>query len=256
MRSILAIAQRELRAYFVSPLAYVVIGFFLGVTGLFFDLFVRSYSQASLQAGMNPYLAEQLNLHDALIRPLYSNFHVIFLFIVPLVSMRLLAEEKKQGTAELLLTAPIKTSELVLGKFAGAMSFLAVILLLTVQYPLFLWGAGSAPPLGSFLSAFAGACLLAGAFLSVGLFMSSLTENQIVAAVTSFVLLLVLWVIGFAGQMAGGKLEVFFKAISLTENTEDFSKGVVDTKNIVFFLTFIALNLFLTQRAVESRRWR
>lgn len=256
MRTTIAIARRELYAYFVSPLAYVVIGFFLAVTGLFFDLFVRSYSQYTLQAGMNPYLAEQLNLHDALIRPLYSNFHVILLFIVPLVSMRLLAEEKKQGTAELLLTAPVKTSELVLGKFLGALSFLVIIMLLTVQYPLFLWISGSAPPLGAFLSAFGGACLLAGAFLSVGLFMSSLTENQIVAAVTCFVLLLVLWVIGFAGQMAGGKVETLFKAISLTENTEEFSKGVVDTKNVVFFLSFIAFNLFLTQRAVESRRWR
>jgi len=256
VRTVLAIAQRELRAYFVSPLAYVVIGFFLAVTGLFFDLFVRQYSRVSIEAGMNPYMAQQLNLHDALIRPLYANFHVILLFIVPLISMRLLAEEKRQGTAELLLTAPIRTYELVLGKFVGALGFLLVIMVLTVQYPLFLWGAGSAPPLGPFLSAFGGACLLAGAFLSVGLFMSSLTENQIVAAVTCFVILLVLWVIGFAGQLAGGKVETLLRALSLTENTQDFAKGVVDTKNVVFFLSFIAFNLFLTQRAIESRRWR
>ena len=256
MKNIAAIAQREIRAYFVSPLAYVVIGFFLLVTGFFFDLFVRSYSMASVQAGMNPFLAQQLNIHDALIRPLYQNFHVILLFIVPLVSMRLLAEEKKQGTAELLLTAPIRTSELVLGKFLGSLIFIAILLLLTVQYPLFLLGAGAAPPFGSFISAFLGALLLAAAFLSVGIFMSSLTENQIVAAVTTFVLLLVLWVIGYAGQMAGGALGDLFRSISLTENTEDFAKGVIDTKNVVFFLSFVAFNLFLTQRAIDSRRWR
>jgi ABC-2 type transport system permease protein len=256
MRNVMAIAQREVRAYFVSPLAYVVIGFFLAVSGLFFDLFVRAYSNASLQAGMNPFMAQQLNLHDALIRPLYSNFHVILLFIVPLISMRLLAEEKRQGTAELLLTSPVKSSELVLGKYAGALVFILILMFLTAQYPLFLWSAGSVPPMGSFLAAFLGASLLAAAFLSVGLFMSSLTENQIVAAVTCFVILLVLWVIGFAGQFAGEKLGVLFRAMSLTENTEDFSKGVVDSKNLIFFLSFIAFNLFLTQRAVDSRRWR
>jgi ABC-2 type transport system permease protein len=256
VRNVIAIAQREVRAYFVSPLAYVVLGFFLAVAGLFFDLFVRSYSMASIQSGMNPFLAQQLNLHDALVRPLYQNFHVILLFIVPLVSMRLLAEEKKQGTAELLLTAPIRTSELVLGKFTGALAFLAILMFLTVQYPLFLWFSGARPPMGAFLSAFLGGLLLAAAFLSVGLFMSSLTENQIVAAVTCFVVLLVLWVIGFAGQMAGGAFESLFKAISLTENTEDFSKGVIDSRNLVFFLTFIAFNLFLTQRVLDSRRWR
>ena len=256
MTNVLAIAQREIKAYFVSPLAYVVIGFFLGVTSLFFDLFVRSYAEASLQAGMNPYLAQQLNVHEGLIRPLYSNFHVIMLFIVPLISMRLLAEEKKQGTAELLLTAPIRTSELVLGKFGGALVFVTILMLLTAQYPLFLWISGAAPPLGAFVSAFLGALLLAAAFLSVGLFMSSLTENQIVAAVTCFVLLLVLWVIGYAGQLAGGALGGFLRAVSLTENTEDFSKGVIDTRNLIFFLSFVAFNLFLTQRAIESRRWR
>jgi len=256
VRIVLAIAQRELRAYFVSPLGYVLIGLFLAIKGFFFYLFVWSYSEASLQAGSNPFLAEQLNIHTALIEPLYSNFNVILLLVVPLISMRLLAEEKKQGTAELLLTAPIKSSELILGKFAGALAFLTVLMLLTLQYPLFLWGAGTPPPVGPLLATLLGFLLLVTSFLSVGLFMSSLTENQIVAAVTSFVLLLILWVVGFAGQLAGGTLGELLRAISLTENMDDFLKGVIDTRNVVFFLTFIAFNLFLTQRAVESRRWR
>jgi len=256
MRNVFAIAGREIRAYFVSPLAYVIIGFFLFVTGLFFDLFVRSYALAALQAGTNPFLAEQLNIHEALVRPLYQYLHIILLFVVPLLSMRLLAEEKKQGTAELLLTAPIKTSELVLGKYAGALTFVGVLMALTAQYPFFLWASGASPSLGPLLASILGALLLAAAFLSVGLFMSSLTENQIIAAVTSFVLLLILWIIGFAGEMAEGGAGSLLKAISLTENTEGFGKGVIDTQNLIFFVTFIAFNLFLTQRAIESRRWR
>ncbi len=256
MRNVLAIARRELGAFFGSPLAYVIIGFFLAGTALFFDIFVRMYAAASLQAGMNPLLAEELSVHEGLIRPLYQNFGFILLLVVPLLSMRLLAEEKKQGTAELLLTAPVRTSELVLGKYAGALGFLVVLMILTVQYPFFLWAWGATPPLGPFLSAFLGVLLLGAAFLSVGLFMSSLTENQIIAAVTSFVVLLVFWIIGFAGQVLGGRLEVLFRALSLIENVEDFSKGVIDTRHVVFFLTFIAFNLFLTQRAIDSRRWR
>lgn len=256
MRNVAAIAGREMRAYFVSPLAYVIIGLFLFVTGFFFDLFVRSYAIAAMQAGTNPFMAGQLNLHDALIRPLYENLHVIMLLVVPLLSMRLLAEEKKQGTVELLLTAPIRTSELVLGKYAGALGFVLVLMLLTVQYPFFLWVSGSAPPVGPFLASILGALLLAAAFLSVGLFTSSLTENQIIAAITSFVLLLILWLVGFAGDIAEGPIGALLKSISLTENSEGFGKGVIDTQNVVFFLTFIAFNLFLTQRAIESRRWR
>jgi ABC-2 type transport system permease protein len=256
MRNVLAIADRELRAYFISPLGFVVIALFLGVTGLFFDLLVRSYADFTMQVAMNPIYADQLNLHDALVRPLYQNFHIILLLVVPLISMRLLAEEKKQGTAELLLTAPIRTSELVVGKYMGALGFLAILMILTAQYPLFLWVSDAPPPMGAFLSVFVGTSLLAAAFLSVGLLMSSLTENQIVAGVASFVSLLILWMIGWVGEFAGERAGQILQAISLTENTEDFSRGVIDTRNIVFFVTFIGFNLFLTQRAIDSRRWR
>jgi ABC-2 type transport system permease protein len=256
MRNVAAIATRELKSYFVSPLAYVVIALFLLVTGYFFDILVFLYSRASLQAGMNPFMAEQLNLHDGLIRPLYANLHIILMLVVPLVSMRLLAEEKRQGTAELLLTAPVKTSELVLGKYLGAMTFLAILIILTAQYPLFIWGAGAKPPLAAYLSAVLGALFLTAAFLAVGLLMSSLTENQIVAAVGSFVANLVLWLIHFMADRWPGKVGEFLESLSLLQNTEEFAKGVIDTRPVVFFAGFIAFSLFLTQRVLDSRRWR
>lgn len=256
MRNTLAIARRELGSFFASPLGYVIAGLFLLITGIFFYMIVRFYALDSMQAGMNPMLAERLDIHEGVVRPFYQNLGFIFLLVVPLLSMRLLSEEKKQGTAELLLTAPIRTHEIVLGKYAGALAFLLVLLVLTFQYPIFLSLSGATPPVGPLLSAFLGVLLLGAAFLSVGLFMSSLTENQIVAAICSFLVLLVFWMAGIVGQLAAGAAEGVFRSISLIENAEDFSKGIIDTRHVVFFASFIAFNLFLTQRSVDSRRWR
>ncbi len=256
MTRVLTIAGRELRSWFASPLAFVVMAVFLFLTGLFFDLSVRDYARMSLVAAQDPVLAEQMDLHSAVIRPLYQSFAFFMLLVIPLVSMRLLAEEMKQGTIELLLTAPVRTSELVLGKFLGALGFLTVLLAFTAQYPLFLWVSGSAPPAAAFWSAFLGTWLVGAAVLSVGLMTSSLTENQVISAVACLVISIFFWVIGFAEMLVGEEAGRLLRAISLMENVEDLSKGVVDTACLVFFATFIAFNLFLTQRSLESRRWR
>ncbi|HXI04649.1 MAG TPA: ABC transporter permease [Candidatus Saccharimonadales bacterium] len=256
MRKAFAIAGREMRSYFSSPLAFVVIAIFLLLTGLFFDLNVREYARESLDAMANPMMARQLSLHDGLIRPLYQSYAFFLLMVIPLISMRLLAEEKKLGTAELLLTAPIRTSELVLGKFLGSLGFISVMMLLTAQYPLFLWLSNAPPPLEPFFAAFLGMFLLGAAVLSVGLLMSSLTENQVIAAISALVIGIIFWVIGFMDILFGDQAGQIFKSISLLDNIEDMAKGVLDTHNLVFFLSFIAFNLFLTQRAIESRRWR
>ncbi len=256
MSRVLAIAGRELRSWFSSPLAFVVIAIFLFLTGLFFDLSVRDYARMSFEAARDPMLAEQMDLHNAIIRPLYQSFAFFLLLVIPLVSMRLLAEEVKQGTIELLLTAPVRTSELILGKFLGALGFLTILLLLTAQYPLFLRVSGSPPPAASFWSAFLGTWLVGAAVLSVGLLTSSLTENQVIAAVSCLVISIFFWVIGFADVLFGDEPGQLFRAVSLVENAEDLSKGVIDTANLVFFVTFIGFNLFLTQRSLESRRWR
>lgn len=256
MSRTLAIAGRELRSFLTSPTGFVVAAFFLLISSFFFNVQVQDYAIASLEAARNPALAERLSLHDGLVRPFCQTIAFLLLLVVPIISMRLLAEEKRQGTAELLLTAPLRTSEVVLGKFLGALGYFTLLLALTLQYPLLLRAIGSPLPTGAFLSAFLGVWLMGAALLSVGLLMSSLTESQVIAAVASTLAAVFLWVVGFMEILVGETAGRLFRSISLLDNMDDLNKGIVDTGSLVFFVTFAAFNLFLTQRVVDSRRWR
>ncbi|HEY3174978.1 MAG TPA: ABC transporter permease [Candidatus Polarisedimenticolia bacterium] len=258
MRNIWTIMTRELRSYFVSPIAYVILTFFLFIVGYFFLALVLQYSEFSMQASANPMWASQLNLHDVIVRNFYSTFGVIMIFVAPILSMRILAEERRMGTAELLLTAPISTGQLVMGKYLGALGFAAFMLLLTFQYPLYLIMTGAALEKGPLVAVYLGTLLMVGAFLSAGLFSSSLSSNQIISAIVGFVICLFFWVVGFLGGIGGGGGEYgeLLKALSISEHYEDFLKGVIDTGSVVYYLTFIAFGLFLTQRVIDSGRWR
>jgi len=258
MRGTIAIIGREVRAYFVSPMAYVILMAFMFIVGLFFYAAVVSYSEISMRASMNPAWAEQINLHDFVIRNFYSTFGVIMIFVAPMLSMRSLAEEKRLGTAELLLTAPITTTQLVVGKYLGALCFAILMLVLTFQFPLYLFFQGAALEIGPLLSVYLGALLMVGAFLAVGVFSSSLTSNQIVAAVVSFVICLFFWIVGFLGQVGGGTSQYsdLLKGLSIAERYQDFLKGVIDTGGVIYYLTFILFGLFLTARVIDSGRWR
>jgi gliding motility-associated transport system permease protein len=258
VRNVLAIMRRELKAYFVSPMAYVILMVFMFIVGLFFVNLVAAFSEYSMRASMNPMWADQINLHDFVIRNFYSTFGVIMLFVAPILSMRILAEEKRMGTAELLLTSPITTTQLVLGKYLGALCFGAFMLALTFQYPLYLLLMGAAPETGPLLAVYLGTLLMVGSFLAIGLFSSSLTSNQIIAAVVGFVICLFFWVVGFLGDV-GGEANVYsnlLKGLSIAEHYQDFLKGIVDTGAVIYYLTFIGLGLFLTGRVVDSGRWR
>ena len=259
MRNILTLMRRELGAYFVSPMAYVILACVLFIIGFFFYGMVEAYSRYSIQLAGNPMYAGQLNLHDFVIRGFYSTFGFIMLFVAPMISMRVLAEERRQGTAEMLLTSPISTSQLVMGKYFGALGFGLFLLLLTCMFPLFLVYMGARPEMGSLAAAYLGTVLLVGALLAVGIFCSSLTSSQIVAAIIAFVISLFFWVVGFLGEIVGegpSEYSDLLKGMSLNERFDDFLKGVVDTGSVIFFLTFIAFALFLTQRVVDSNRWR
>lgn len=258
MRNIWTIMRRELASYFVSPMAYVVLMVFMFIVGWFFVGLIVGYSEYSARASMNPQWAGQLNLHDLVIRNFYSTFSVIMIFIAPMLTMRVLAEEKRLRTAEMLLTAPITTTQLVLGKYLGAFVFGAFMVALTLQFPLYLVLMGAAPPIGPLAAVYVGTLLMVGAFLAVGLFTSSLTSNQIVAAVVGFVICLFFWVVGFLGEIGGGMGEWsdLLKGLSISERFEDFTKGIIDTGAVCFFLGFIGFSLFLTSRIVDSGRWR
>jgi ABC-2 type transport system permease protein len=196
-----------------------------------------------------------MNINQQMIRYVFLNSTVIFLFVVPLITMRTYAEEKRSGTIELLMTSPITDFQIVMGKFLGAMSLYIAMLGLTVIHMAVLFVYGN-PELKPILSAYLGLLLLGGCFVSVGLFFSSLTRNQIVAGMFTFAVLLLLWVIDWVGGFSGPYVERLTSYLSLTGHVEDFLRGIVDSQHIVYYLSFITFGLFLTAKAVDSERWR
>lgn len=257
MRNILTIAGRELKSYFVSPIAYVVLTGFLLLGGwFFFNLLARFNMLLTIySAQQNPQVLQRLNLNEFVIAPLLHNLSVVLVILVPVITMRTLAEEKKAGTYELLLTSPLRVSEIVLGKFLGSFVFVAIMVALTGVYPLILFAYGN-PETGVVLGGYLGLLLLATSFVAVGLLTSSFTENQIIAAVSCLVSLLLLYIISWPADNAGEIVGALLRYVSLTEHFAQMVKGVIDSKDLVYFATVIVLALFLTQRSVESIRWR
>lgn len=253
MRNVLAIAERELRAYFASPIAYVVIGFFALLFGYFFYALLSYFEQQSMQMGLQP--GQTMNINQMLIGPVLMNATVILLFVFPLITMRTYAEEKRSGTIELLLTAPLTDLQIILGKFAGAMLLYASMLAVTLVHIglLFLYGSPEWKPI---LTGYLGLLLMGGCFLSVGLLISSLTRNQIVAGMVTFAVFLMLWVINWIGSFVGPTTQAVLAHLSITEHFDDFAKGVIDTRHLVYYASFMAFGLFLTMKSVDSERWR
>lgn len=247
--------KKEMRLYFTSPVAYVVSTSFLLIVGYFFYSIFAFYHLTSMQAAMNPAFARDLNVTEAVLRPLFSNTGIILLFVMPMLTMRLFAEEKRSGTIELLLSYPVRDGEVLLGKFAAALVLFLVLLGCTALYPAMV--AYFAPlEWGPLLSGYLGLGLLGASFLAVGVLVSSLTENQIVAGFVTFGILLGLWVIGWSADLVGANWRALFQYLSILEHLDNFGKGVIDTRDVVYYLSVIGFCLFLTLRALESKRWR
>ena len=253
MSNILAIARKELRGYFASPVGYVVVGLYAIVFGYFFSVgltwFVRQSMQAP-QMGGGP-----LNINQQMIRYVFMNSTVINLFVVPLITMRTYAEEKRSGTIELLMTSPVTDFQIIMGKFLGALGLYLAMMAVTVIHMavLFIYGSPEWKPI---VTGYLGMVLMGGSFLAVGLFFSSMTRNQIVAGMFTFAVLLLLWVIDWVATLAPPTMAAVVNYLSLTGHLEDFLRGVVDTQHLVYYLSFITFGLFLTARAVDSERWR
>lgn len=254
MRNTWAIFKREMSVYFTSPIAYAVTIIFLVITGYFFAASLSAYSIYSLQAFQNPQL-KGLNLADMVVAPMMSNMAVIMLLMLPALTMRLMSEEKKSGAHELLFTYPVRDIEVVLGKYLAALAVFAVMLALTSTHQLFLLALGK-NTLAAAAPGYLGLLLLGGAFIALGLMVSTLTENQIVAAVVSFGLLLLLWVAGWSASFTSSSLGEVLKYISIVTHFEGFAKGLIDTKDLAYYLLFIFSCLFLSLRSLESKRWR
>lgn len=257
MKNAFVIAGKELRSYFVSPIAYVVLTGFLLLGGwFFFNLVARFDFLLSIYSAMrNPEAQARLNLNEFVIAPLLHNLSVVLVILTPVITMRSFAEEKRAGTYELLMTSPLSVTEIVLGKFLGVLGFLVVMLGLTLVYPAILLAYGN-PEVGLMASGYLGLFLLAVSFACVGLLTSAFTDNQIVAAVSCLVILLLLYVISWPADTTGGVLGPLLKYLSLTEHFSEMVRGVIRLQDVVYFASVILLALFVTQRAVESVRWR
>lgn len=260
MRNAIAIAKKELNIYFATPIAYVMFTLFVVIGSYFFLRLLGAYEQASLMYMRfnQPDIMNRLNFQDAIFRNLFGNLGVILIFIIPFLTMRLIAEEKRQKTIELLYTTPVTPGEIVWGKYLACLVILLSALALTLTYPLlvqFVAKDSNGVEWRSVLLGYLGLFLMGGAFMAIGLFISSLTESQVVAALITFVVLLMTWIIGWTAQEAEGWVRDFVSYLASVSHLDSFSKGTIEPKDIVYFLSIIVLGLFATNRAVEAHRW-
>lgn len=254
MRNVWIICRKELGSYFVSPIAYLLLTMFAVVFGFFFwnalGYFVFMGMSSQMRGNIFP-----MNVNEQLIRPLLSNISVIGLFLIPMITMRLFAEEKRTGTIELLATSPVRDVEVILGKWLAAVLLYACILLLTALNFVFLFKYGN-PDWKPLAIGYLGLLLQAGALLAIGTFISTLTKNQIIAAAATFGVCLLLWVLEWVSGYETATWARVLSYMSVITHFESFSKGLLVSKDAVYYVTLIFLGLFLTARSIESLRWR
>lgn len=254
MRNVFTICGKELKGYFASPVAYFLMGLFSLLFGFFFFLYVRGFIENGMRSQMMGRSAP-MSVNEMVISPLLGFASTIGLFLIPLISMRLFAEEKRSGTIELLLTSPISDWEIILGKWLGAMvMYLCMVGMAALDIALlFAWGAPDWRPV---LTGFLGLLLQGGTILGVGTLISTSTKNQIIAGAATFAACLMLWVLAAVSQFNDAWWAKGVAYCSILTHFEPFSRGVIDTKDLVFYVSAIFLMLFLTSRSLESLRWR
>lgn len=235
MRNVWFIFKREVAAYFVSPMAYVMGAVFLMLSGYFFSIIL-------------------LATHDASMQGILGNMALVFLFIAPVLTMRQLAEERKLGTDELIMTSPVSITSIVVGKYLAGLFTYMVYLAITWVYPVILIKYGN-PDMGPIYSGYLGMFLFGAGCLAVGTFSSSLTDNQMVAGVIGFGLLLLFWILGWAEAIVTGPVGNAIANLSLLKRFDDFQKGIVDLSSVLYYVSFIFIFLFLAVRVIDSRRW-
>lgn len=255
MSTVMAIARKELRTYFLSPMAYVVTTVYLIIGGFFFYTMLSYFSRMSFQVMQYGYDDAQFNVNDMVVRPLYVNLSLVMLMVIPMITMRLLAEERRSGTAELLFTSPVTPWQVVGGKFLGAAGLIGIMTVLTCAYPAVVLMVGDLDP-GPTAVAIAGLFLTGACFAAWGVLASAASENQIVAAVSSFGFLLLLWVISWAASVTDGAVASILEYLSVMSHYEEFAKGVVDTSHLVFFVSLIFLPLFIAVHVLTARHGR
>jgi ABC-2 type transport system permease protein len=255
MKNIWSICKKEIRAYFTSPIAYVAITVFLVLVGFFFYSLIWWFNSQSLQMARNPYYYQQLNINQMVYSPLFHNISIILLLMIPLLTMRLFAEEKKLQTDELLYTSPLSINQIILGKYFASLFILLVMLALSGILSIFTFAHGN-PEMAPILCGYLGLFLMGAAFMAVGIFFSSLTENQIIAAILTFGALLLFWILNWASYSAGAIWRDVLNYLSFFQHFDDLTRGTLDTTDMVYYLSFSFFGLFLTHSVIQSRRWR
>ncbi len=255
MQNVVAIWQREMKSYFLSPIAYVVLTVFLFLSGFFFYSILTAVVQSTMMQGQFGQGAQPVDVPRIVSQSFFGTTSVILLFMIPMLTMGLFAEEKRRGTIELLLTTPVGNFQAMMGKYLASVTFLVIMFFssgITIS-ALFIYGRPEWKPI---LGAYLGLLLYGCALLAVGLFISTLTEHQIIAMVITFGVILVLWLIESFSTSATGVSKDVLNYLSVIGHLDDFIKGVIDTSHVIFYLTFAFVGLFLTYRSLESMRWK
>jgi ABC-2 type transport system permease protein len=236
MKATLTIAERELKTYFLSPVGYVVIGGFLALASFLFYMPLALMGEPSM-------------------RHWTYNIVIILIILVPALTMRLIAEERRTGTVEVLSTSPVTDSQVVLGKFLGCLGFYTAMLALTFTYPIILTRVGK-PEMGPIFAIYLGLFLFGASFVAIGLLASALSKSQVVGFVSAFVVLLFLFLIEWMAQAGAGWMSTLIRYIGIQQHLENFGKGIIDTKDIIYYLSVVALCLLLSVRAMQAWKWR
>lgn len=255
MKNVWVLAQKELKSYFASPIAYIVLAMFAVIFGYFFYMATGMFVEYSLRSMMQRGFSPPMNINDFIVRPLLMNVSVIVLFLMPMITMRLFAEEKRSGTIELLMTSPLRDVEIIMGKWLAALLLYLCILGISAINIVFLFIYGK-PDWKALLVGYLGLLLMGAAFLGLGAFISTLTKNQIIAASLTFGVFLILWVLDWVTSLSTGNMGKVISYLSITTHFENFAKGVLELKDAIYYLSVIFLGLFLTLRSMESLRWR
>ena len=254
MKNALVICRRELNSYFASPIAYGLMAFFAAIAGYFFYVAMAIFVTRGMEAQMMGQ-SVPMDVNEWVVRPTLMNVSVIGLFIIPMIAMRLFAEEKRSGTIELLATSPVRDVEIIVGKWLAAVIMYVCILAISAlgMGVLFLYGSPDWKPL---LVGYFGLLLLGGALLALGTFISTTTKNQIIAGTATFGVCLLLWVLDWISAYETAAWAKVVSYLSVVNHFDNFSKGVLDSKDVIYYLSVTFLGLFLTSRSMESLRWR
>jgi ABC-2 type transport system permease protein len=255
LNAIWAIAKREMDGYYATATGWFTLLSFVGITGFFFVLTLIDYQNYVLQASFSPYGEEQMGVDEALIPGIFANWSVVLLLIAPAISMRIFSEDLRQRTFELLLSSPVSSGAIVMGKFLGAMGFVGSLFLATAYQPAVLYWV-SAPDPGVLAGSYVAMYLLAACCIGLGMLLSAFTTAQIVAFITSFAALLLLYLLGWVGELKSGGPISWVGELSMLSHLDQIGKGLLHTEDLVYFVSFIGLCLFATQQRVESFRWR